>query len=108
MTIPKYVIELMERAKYNYDSRSEDYAVGYTVDIAKYSHYQKVDSFRDEIERLVKWAKREYKKLGGDEEYGEVAIILQMPTKTRYKQMQYGTVTIFDPIMKHIEKYILN
>lgn len=107
MNIPKYVVDLMERAKYNYSrSNNENYAVGYTIDIAKRTHYQNVDTFKEEIEKLIAWAKREYKKLGGDGEFGEVAYVLQIPKETKHKYMQYGTVTIFDPIMKHIEKYI--
>lgn len=107
MNIPKYVVDLMERAKYNYsNNNNEDYAAGYTIDIAKRTHYQKADTFKKEIEKLINWAKHEYKKLGGDGKYGEVAYILQMPQKTTYKHMQYSTITIFDPIMKHIEKYI--
>lgn len=99
MNIPKYVVDLMKRAKYNYSSNNENYAVGYTIDIAKRSHYQQIDTFKDEIEKLIAWAKSEG-------EYGEVAYVLQMPKNTTYKHMQYGTVTIFDPIMKRIEQYI--
>lgn len=42
MKVPKYVIDLMGRAKYNYDAygKFDNYAVGYTIDIAKYSHYE--------------------------------------------------------------------
>lgn len=38
MKIPKYVIELMGRAKYNYtQSNSTNYAVGYTIDMLRMS-----------------------------------------------------------------------
>lgn len=98
MTIPKYVIELMRRAKYNYTQNSgKGYEVGYTIDIAKYSHYETADTFRKEIDRLKKWVERQS---GGE------CIIISIPTKTVHKSMQYATVTIFDPVMQRIEQYI--
>lgn len=98
MKIPKYVIELMGRAKYNYtQSNSANYAVGYTIDIAKYSHYETADTFNKEIDRLRKWVERQN---GGE------MVIISRPIVTRHKSMQYATVTIFDPVMQHIEKYI--
>lgn len=101
MKIPKYVIDLMSRAKYNYNYKkfNNNYEVGYTIDIAKYSHFQTVDTFSKEIDKLKKWVE---KQKGGE------MIILQKPIKTKHKTMQYATVTIFDPVMKRIEKYIKN
>lgn len=109
MTIPKYVKDMMCRAEYNYDNNSNpNYCVGYTVDIKKASHYQKIDTFKKEIDRLISWAKREYKKLGDTNECCEVACVLRMPTKTTYiGDIQSATVTIYDPIMKIIEQYIM-
>lgn len=98
MKIPKYVIELMRRAEYNYNSIGNGYSVGYTVDIAKYSNYEKIDTFRCEIGRLKKWVE---KQEGGKME------ILSLPIQTKHN-MQYGTVTIYDPVMQKIEKYINN
>lgn len=98
MKIPKYVIDLMSRAKYRYtQNSSKGYEVGYTIDIAKYSHYETVDTFRKEIDRLKKWVERQ---TGGE------CIILSTPTKTAHKTKQYATVTIFDPVMQNIEQYI--
>ena len=53
MNVPKYVIDLMSRAKYEYDFciNNENYAVGYTIRIRKYSAYEKVDTFNAEIDR---------------------------------------------------------
>ena len=97
MKIPKYVIELMQRAKYNFDSFGNNYAAGYTIDIAKYSHYESADTFRAEIDRLKNWVERQN---GGE------MIIINRPIQTRHSQMQYATVTIFDPVIKYIEIYI--
>lgn len=106
MKIPKYVIELMSRAKYNYTASGEHYAAGYTVNIAKRSYYERSSSFTKEIERLVKWCNRQCAKIGG--EYGENAYILSIPQTTTYKYMQYATVTIYDPVMQYLEKHITN
>lgn len=97
MEIPKYVVELMQRSKYNFDSFGNNYAAGYTIDIAKYSCYESADTFRTEIDRLQKWVERQT---------GGKIIIINRPILTRYAQMQYATVTIYDPVMKHIEKFI--
>lgn len=99
MKIPKYVKKLMSRAEYNYNlcGKNENAATGYTIEIAKYSPYETADTLRKEIDRLKKWVERQ----GGGE-----MIIISTPTHTVYKTMQYATVTIFDPVMKHIEQYI--
>lgn len=97
--IPKYVIELMSRAKYNYIlcGKNDNAAAGYTIEIKKYSYYETADTFRKEINRLKKWVERQ---TGGE------MIIISYPAHTVHKTMQYATVTIYDPVMKHIEQYI--
>lgn len=98
MTIPKYVIELMKRAKYNYTASGNNYAAGYTIDIEKYSNYETADAFSKEIDRLKKWVERQA---------GGKMIIISRPILTRYSP-QYATVTIFDPVMSQLEKSITN
>lgn len=104
MKIPKYVIDLMSRARYNYTASGDNYAAGYTIDIAKYSHYETAQAFRKEIECLVKWANRQ--GFAAPDLDIMTAYILNVPNKTTHKSMQYATVTIYDPVMNHIEKYI--
>ena len=97
MTVPKYVAEIMSRAKYEFDcfKNHADYAAGYTIKIRKSSAYTKIDTFKAEIERLKKWVEKNNGEL----------IVLDIPNKTHYAN-QVATVTIFDPVMKHIESYI--
>lgn len=97
MLVPKYVSEIMSRAKYEFDSfkNSPDYAAGYTIKIRKATAQTYISTFKAEIERLKKWVERNN---------GEM-VILDMPNKTHYYN-QVATVTIFDPVMKHIESYI--
>ena len=101
MKIPKYVIDIMSRAEYNYKYLVSDnnYAVGYTFKIVKSTPYTKVNTLKTEIEKLVKWAN----KIGGE----GTACILGLPTKNHYCK-QSAIVTIFDPVMQQIEKYINN
>lgn len=99
MKIPKYVQDLMERSRYEFDfyTSRENYSAGYTIKIRKRSAYQQIDTFQREITQLVKWAN----KAAGI----ETAYILDMPTKNHYCN-QVAVVTIFDPIMQKIEQYI--
>lgn len=101
MKIPKYVIEMMHRSSYNYDNRiynsyPEKYSVGYTINIAKERPYQYVSTLKKEIERLKKWVERQQ---GGEMQ------ILEMPSNTHHCK-QIAIVTIYDPVMQYIEKYI--
>ncbi len=97
MTTPKYVIEMMERARYEFDcfKNNENYATGYTIKIRKATPYTKVETLKAEIERLKKWVEKNN---------GEM-VVLDLPEKTHYVN-QVATVTIFDPVMRYIEKYI--
>lgn len=97
MKIPKYVIEIMNRAKYEFDlyKNNTDYSAGYTIKIRKASAYTKIDTLKLEIERLKKWVEKNS---------GEM-IVLDIPKETHYIN-QVAIVTIFDPVMMHLEKYI--
>lgn len=99
MKIPKYIQDLMERSRYEYDffKSHENYAAGYTIKIRKHSAYAQIDTLRKEVERLCKWVN----KVAGV----ETAFLLDMPTKTHHCN-QVAVVTIFDPVMQHIEMYI--
>ena len=99
MIIPVYVQELMQRARYEYArcAESKNYGVGYTVAISKATPYARAWTLKKEVERLCKWANR----TAGV----EIAHVLYVPDKTRYHE-QSAVVTIFDPVMKHIEQFI--
>ena len=103
MKIPKYVIDLMSRSKYEYVFcvSNENYATGYTIRIFKQTDQTMIDTLRKEVEKLVAWANRQVK----NEEGIQTAYVLKVPSKTHYCP-QFAVVTIFDPVMKEIEKYI--
>lgn len=102
VTIPKYVQEILRRSKYEFDrcTGHEWYAPGYTIRIKKATPYTYADTFRAEIERLVKWVNRQTPSDGLDHAY-----ILSVPTKTHHCD-QVAVVTIFDPVMQKIEQFI--
>ena len=99
MKIPKYIIEAVSRASFEYDecTTSKNYAAGYTIRIPKASPYTYATTARVEVEKIAKWANR---NVGPG-----TARILKTPGKTHYAY-QYSIITIFDPLMQHLESYI--
>lgn len=98
MEIPKYIQDMMERARFVVGCGEP----GYTIAIRKATPYTQVGTFKAEIERLEKWVKRMMPK---DDLGVPTMIIHRIPNKTHYAK-QYAIVTIYDPIMKYLEKYI--
>lgn len=98
MNIPKYVIDLMDRASYYYsfDVKDERCGAGYTIAIRKATPYSYADTLRAECERLKKWVERQT---------GGTCFIISTPERTTHGD-QLAIVTIFDPVMQKIEKYI--
>lgn len=97
MKIPKFVQEIMERSTFVLGEGDP----GYTIEVRKETPYTYADTFGREIERLVAWANRVVPHI----EDVPNAVINRVPNKTRL-EFQYATVTIYDPVMQQIEKYI--
>lgn len=107
MNTPKYIIDIMSRAKY-----AKGYGEpGYTIEIHKARPQTLASTFEKEINRLVKYTEREWMKrlkANGwtpDEGFEPISYIQSVPSKTHYCD-QYAVVTIFDPIMLDLEKWI--
>lgn len=98
MNIPKYVQELMERSYFYYNFKTDDdrCGAGYTIAIKKRTAYTMADTLAAEVQRLKNWVDRQ---VGGE------CIIIRIPTKTTHGD-QIAIVTIWDPVMQHIEGYI--
>lgn len=96
MKVPKYIQDIMSRSQFVLGSSDP----GYTIRIRKASAYSSINTFRNEIERLIKWVNRtpHYDDL-------PIGILHRIEDKTRYG-WQYATVTIYDPVMKYLEQYI--
>lgn len=98
MKIPKYIQEIMARSTYyfDFDSKDKRYAAGYTIIIRKPSPYTQVETFKKELVRLQKFCAR----------HDTLCLIVSAPQKTHYTNSQTAIVTIFDPLMMQLEKYI--
>lgn len=98
MVIPNYVKDMMGRARFAKGFGDP----GYTVEIAKSTPYITAETFKREVERLCAWAERQIPQ-------GEfsipTAVINNIPHKTRHCR-QVAVVTIYDPVMQHLEKLI--
>lgn len=98
MVIPKYVQELMSRSKFVIGAGE----AGYTIRIYKSTPYTKIPTLKAEVERLQKWIER----IMPEDDLGVPTMLINsIPSKTHYCN-QYAVVTIFDPVMQRIEKYI--
>lgn len=98
MNIPKYVQELMERSYFYFNFKANDdrCGAGYTIAIKKRSAYTLAGTLASEIQRLKNWVERQP---GGE------CIVVSVPTTTRHSS-QIAVVTIWDPVMQHLEGYI--
>lgn len=100
--IPAYVVEMMKRSFFYYETAFVDKeiaewcAAGYTIAIKKATPYKRAEALCNEAARLQKWVNRQR---GGD------CRIIKLPKETTNGD-QYAIVTIFDPVMKRLEKYI--
>ena len=101
MNIPKYVRELMSRSQFDLDHPRG--VPGYTIKIRKATPYTKAYTLKAEVERLVAWANREAPV--PPEWESDTAVIVSVPKATHHRD-QYAVVTIYDPVMKGLEKYI--
>jgi len=97
MEIPKYIQKLLHRADFDYFGK--DGEPGYTIRIHKHSDYAFAGSLSKEVKRLCDWVDRcTPEGLDGSK-------VLLLPTQTRFCD-QFAVVTIYDPVMRQIEKYI--
>lgn len=95
MKIPKYAQEMMQRARFDLDYKHAGSAPGYTIRIEKATPYTRAATLKAECEKLAAWARRNYTE----------AEILYCPDETHYCR-QYAVLTIYDPVMQQLEKYI--
>lgn len=98
MKIPKYVQEIMERSEFVRGYGDP----GYTIKIRKATPYTRISTLSAEIQRLQSWVDRMMPK---DEFSIPTMVINSIPSRTHYRN-QYTVVTIYDPIMGEIEKYM--
>lgn len=96
MKIPKYVENILSRSKYFYGKVDDEYLdVGYALKVNKPTPYTRIDTFRDELNRLGAWVERN----------GSEFNLVSVPDSTHYYD-QYAVVVIYDPLMLRIEHLI--
>ena len=98
MVVPKYVQEIMVRSEFVLGSGDP----GYTIRIRKSTPNTTVNTFNAEIGRLKKWVDR---MMPEDELNVPTMVVHSVSSKTHYRN-QYAIVTIYDPIMQQLERYM--
>lgn len=98
MIVPEYVKELMLRSHFVRGYGDP----GYTIKIEKRTENSLASTLEAEIKRLEKWVNR----MIPDEESDIPVMIIHNVPKETTKTMQYAIVSIYDPVMTEIEKYI--
>ena len=92
-TIPKYIITALSRAEYHF---GKDCVAGYSIKIYKRTRYEWAQTLKARANQIVAWANRQVE---GSAE------IVHIPAETRH-DIQFAVITIYDPVMLNIEKYI--
>lgn len=95
MTVPKNIVNLMNRAKYNKNLSRVGFEINYTLVIYKKTFNQHIDTFKKEIDGLKKWI----------EEIGGTCKIFDFPAKTKYNT-QSCIVKISHAKMELLRSYI--
>ena len=96
--IPVYVQKLMSRASFEIGYGEP----GHTLEIEKATPYTCVYTLRAEVERFVVWINRIMTKAALD---APMVVINNVPTQTHYYN-QYAVVTVYDPVMQQLEKFM--
>jgi hypothetical protein len=109
MTVPKYVQELLSRSEWAVKTHwfPKECDPGYTILLHKRTAFALAHSLEREARSLKGWCDRQMKRLDPnyDPEKHSVATIHSCP-KTTHHHDQWAVVTIYDPVMKHLEPYI--
>jgi hypothetical protein len=100
MKIPKYVAEILDRSKFAYGTQA---IPGYTIAVNKRTPYSYANTLCTDSFKLIKWANEQYRKASKDDT--QIAFVIDVPKETHYRN-QYAIVTIYDPVMRHIEHLI--
>ena len=93
MKAPQYVITPLKKAKYYF---GKDCCAGYSIKIYKRTRYEYASTLRSRCDKIITWCNK------------QVACSAEMvfcPSETRYDN-QFAVITIYDPVMLYLEKYI--
>lgn len=93
MKTPQYIINALANAEFYF---GKDGCVGYSIKIFKNSRMEYAQTLQQRCKSIVSWCNRQ---MDGSAE------IVFCPQLTHYTD-QFGIITIYDPMMLHLEKYI--
>ena len=109
MKTPLYIQNLLSRCEWAVEAGRlpKGCDPGYTLLLHKRSAYALAKTLAKEADALKGWAEREMLKLCPyyDNDADPIAVVNHCPGETRYRD-QWAVITIWDPLMKHIEKFI--
>jgi len=88
-----YIKQALSRAEFYF---GRDGVVGYSIKIFKHTRYEYAKTLRERCSRIITWCN---KQVEGSAE------MVWYPTETRYDS-QFAVITIYDPVMIGLEKYI--
>lgn len=93
MNTPQYIITPLKRAEFYF---GKDCVPGYSIKIHKHTIYEYANTLRNRCSQIITWCN---KQIPGSAE------MVCCPKETHYRD-QYAVITIYDPVMLHLEQFI--
>lgn len=93
MKTPQYIITPLKRAEFYF---GKDGVVGYSIKIHKHTIYEYADTLLHRCGKIITWCN---KQIPGSAE------MVFCPKETHYRD-QFAVITIYDPLMLHLEQFI--
>ena len=93
MKAPQYVTAPLKKAQYYF---GKDGCPGYSIKIFKRTPYEYASTLRNRCDAIITWCN---KQVAGS------AALVSYPKDTHYTE-QFAVITIYDPVMLHLEKHI--
>jgi hypothetical protein len=93
MKAPNYITNSLHNAEFYF---GEDGCVGYSIKIFKHTRYENANTLRIRCAAIIGWCNNQ---IPGSAE------MVSYPKVTHYTQ-QFAVITIYDPVMLYLEKFI--
>ena len=93
METPNYIKSSLQGAKFYF---GKDCVAGYSIEIHKRTKYEYASTLLNRCNQIISWCNRQVE---GSAE------MVRCPYITIYAD-QFAVITIYDPVMLHLEKYI--
>ena len=93
MKAPQYITTPLKRAEFYF---GKDGVVGYSIKIFKHTRYEYAQTLRNRCSQIITWCNKQVP---------ESAEMVFCPKET-HNTNQFAVITIYDPLMLHLEKFI--